>query len=87
MSDKRWIDNNEELKERLLNSITLERLNYEELGNVLKIFEKYGLRQSAEAVFDSLFGNREWLRLIPEFSISAWQKKVVQIALSSVGSP
>ncbi|MGC1931062.1 MAG: hypothetical protein WA667_18995 [Candidatus Nitrosopolaris sp.] len=85
--DKRWIDNNEELKEQLLDSIILEGSNYEELGNVLKIFERHGLRQSAEAVFDSLFGNREWLRLIPEFPISAWRKEVVQFALGLAGSP
>lgn len=87
MSDKKWIDNNKELKERILYSIISEKSNYEELGNTLKIFEKYGLRQSAEAVFDSLYGNREWLRLIPKFSISEWQKTAVQIALGVAGSP
>jgi hypothetical protein len=87
MSDKRWIDNGEELKERLLSNFTLEKSNYEELGDVLKIFEKYGLRQSAEAVFDSLFGNRDWLKLIPKFSRSAWRDTVVEIALHSLSSP
>jgi hypothetical protein len=86
MSDKRWIDNGEELKERLLSNFTLEKSNYEELGDVLKI-EKYGLRQSAEAVFDSLFGNRDWLKLIPQFSRSAWQRQVVQTTLSLASTP
>jgi hypothetical protein len=86
MSNKRWIDNNEELKERLLHSLNLERLNYEELGNVLKIFEKYGLKQSAEEVFDSLFGNREWPKLIKS-SISAWRTHAAEIALSVANTP
>jgi hypothetical protein len=87
MSDKKWIGNNQDLKEQILYSITSEKSNYEELGNTLKMFEKYGLRQSAEAVCDSLYGNREWLRMIPKFSISEWQKQVVQIALESAGRP
>jgi hypothetical protein len=85
MSDKGWNDNGEELKEQLLSNFTsTEKSHYEELGDVLKIFEKYGLRQSAEAVFDSLFRSRDWLKLIPKFSRSDWQKQVVQFALHSL---
>jgi hypothetical protein len=88
MSDKGWNNNGEELKEQLLSNFTsTEKSHYEELGDVLKIFEKYGLRQSAEAVFDSLFGSRDWLKLIPKFSRSDWQQHVVQIALHSLGTP
>ena len=84
MSDNRWIDNDEESKERLPYSRDLEELNYERLNNTLKILEKYGLRQSAEEVFDSLFGNREWPQLIKS-SRSVWLSGVAQIALSSLG--
>ncbi len=72
-----------ELKERLLYNRDLE-VNYERLDNALKIFEKYGLRRSAEEVFDSLFGNREWPQLIKS-SRSVWHAKVAKVALSSLG--